>query len=195
MSVLDMSANGQWRRLPPRAGHWLGRVKAAVVSEWRLRRQVAFLLEQNDRHAARPRALPERCGARRSPRAPRLSGRDCQGGGCWLSLAPCQLRPLSHSRRAVVALGANLGDRRATLDQAVTLMAAELGEVVARSAWLATPAMIHPDDPAKSYPEFLNGAVLLRTACPRRRSWPGCIASRPSSGGTGARRPRAGGRG
>ena len=27
----------------------------------------------------------------------------------------------------------------------------------------ATPAMIHPDDPAQSYPEFLNGAVLVRT--------------------------------
>ena len=45
-------------------------------------------------------------------------------------------------------------------------MAAELGEVVARSAWLQTPALIHPDDPAKSYPEFLNGAVLLRTTLP-----------------------------
>jgi 2-amino-4-hydroxy-6-hydroxymethyldihydropteridine diphosphokinase len=65
--------------------------------------------------------------------------------------------------RAVVALGANLGDRRATLDRAVELMAAELGAVVARSAWLHTPALIHPDDPAQSYPEFLNGAVLLGT--------------------------------
>jgi 2-amino-4-hydroxy-6-hydroxymethyldihydropteridine diphosphokinase len=73
---------------------------------------------------------------------------------------------LPHPRRAVVALGANLGDRRATLEQAVRLMAAELGEVEARSAWLATPALIHPDDPAKSYPEFLNGAVLLRTVLP-----------------------------
>jgi 2-amino-4-hydroxy-6-hydroxymethyldihydropteridine diphosphokinase len=74
--------------------------------------------------------------------------------------------PASGPRRAVVALGANLGDRAATLDRAVTLMAAELGEVVARSAWLRTPALIHPDDPAKSYPEFLNGAVLLRTTLP-----------------------------
>ena len=48
----------------------------------------------------------------------------------------------------------------------MTLMAAELGEIVARSAWLQTPALIHPDDPAKSYPEFLNGAVLLRTTLP-----------------------------
>ena len=66
--------------------------------------------------------------------------------------------------RAVVALGANLGDRRATLERAVELIAAEIGPVVARSAWLATPALIHPDDPAQSYPEFLNGAVLVRTA-------------------------------
>ncbi|MGE3743387.1 MAG: 2-amino-4-hydroxy-6-hydroxymethyldihydropteridine diphosphokinase, partial [Geminicoccaceae bacterium] len=64
--------------------------------------------------------------------------------------------PTSHNaQRAVVALGANLGDRRATLERAVTLMAG-LGEVAARSGWLETPALIHPDDPAKSYPEFLN---------------------------------------
>ena len=67
-------------------------------------------------------------------------------------------------RRAVVALGANLGDRQATLDRAVALMGAELGTVAAQSSWLHTPALIHPDDPAQSYPEFLNGAVLLRTA-------------------------------
>lgn len=70
-----------------------------------------------------------------------------------------------NAQRAVVALGANLGDRRATLERAVTLMA-ELGEVEARSSWLETPALIHPDDPAKSYPEFLNGAVLLRSELP-----------------------------
>ena len=63
-----------------------------------------------------------------------------------------------------MALGANLGDRRATLEQAVALIDAEIGPVVERSAWLETPAMIHPDDPAQSYPEFLNGAVLVRTA-------------------------------
>jgi len=65
--------------------------------------------------------------------------------------------------RAVVALGANLGDRRATLEQAVALMKAEIGVVAARSAWHGTPALIHPDDPAQSYPEFLNGAVLICT--------------------------------
>ena len=83
-----------------------------------------------------------------------------------MSKQPEASSPDRRQVRAVVALGANLGDRRATLDQAVTLMAAELGEVVARSAWLETAAMIHPDDPAKSYPEFLNGSVLLRTVLP-----------------------------
>src|SRR5262245_23215676 len=73
--------------------------------------------------------------------------------------------PSMPQQRAVVALGANLGERRATLERAVTLMV-ELGEVAARSAWLETPALIHPDDPAESYPEFLNGVVLLRTHLP-----------------------------
>ncbi|MEK0083183.1 2-amino-4-hydroxy-6-hydroxymethyldihydropteridine diphosphokinase [Benzoatithermus flavus] len=67
------------------------------------------------------------------------------------------------TRHAVVALGANLGDRQATLERAVALIAAEIGTVVARSRWLETPALIHPDDPARSYPDFLNGAVLVRT--------------------------------
>ena len=74
--------------------------------------------------------------------------------------------PVPVLRRAVVALGANLGDRQATLDQAVALMGAELGTVAAQSSWLHTPALIHPDDPAQSYPEFLNGAVLLETELP-----------------------------
>ena len=67
-------------------------------------------------------------------------------------------------RRAVVALGANLGDRRATLERAVELIAAEVGSVVARSGWIETPALIHPDDPATDYPAFLNGVVLASTA-------------------------------
>src|SRR5215208_4054772 len=72
---------------------------------------------------------------------------------------PCAMPalPALQPRRAVVALGANLGDRQVTLDRAVALLAAEVGEVAAQSAWLRTPALIHPDDPAQSYPEFLNG--------------------------------------
>ena len=69
-----------------------------------------------------------------------------------------------NARRAVVALGANLGDRQATLDRAAGLIAAEVGPLAARSRWHDTPAVIHPDDPAESYPAFLNGAVLVRTS-------------------------------
>jgi 2-amino-4-hydroxy-6-hydroxymethyldihydropteridine diphosphokinase len=67
-------------------------------------------------------------------------------------------------RRAVVALGANLGDREATLARAVELIGGEIGPVEARSAWLATEALIHPDDPATAYPPYLNGVLLARTA-------------------------------
>ena len=67
-------------------------------------------------------------------------------------------------RRAVVALGANLGDREATLARAVELVGDEIGPVEARSAWLATEALIHPDDPATAYPPYLNGVLLARTA-------------------------------
>ena len=48
MSVLGMAAKGQWRSLAPGSGLWLGRIVAAIASEWHLRRQVAILLEQND---------------------------------------------------------------------------------------------------------------------------------------------------
>lgn len=66
-------------------------------------------------------------------------------------------------RRAVVALGANLGDRLATLERAVELVAAGIGPLAGRSRWLETPALIHPDDPAESYPAFLNGVLVART--------------------------------
>lgn len=74
----------------------------------------------------------------------------------------------SAGRRAVVALGANLGDRLGTLEQAMALIAAEIGPIEARSRWLETPALIHPDDPAKSYPAFLNGVAVVRTSLAER---------------------------
>lgn len=67
------------------------------------------------------------------------------------------------SRRAIVALGANLGDPAATFAQALRLMAEEIGPVVARSAWRSTPALVHPDDPVREQPSYLNGVVLLDT--------------------------------
>lgn len=69
----------------------------------------------------------------------------------------------SPERRAVVALGANLGDRLATLERAARLIGEEVGALAGRSGWLETPALIHPDDPAQSYPAYLNGVVVARS--------------------------------
>lgn len=66
-------------------------------------------------------------------------------------------------RRAAIALGANLGDRHTTLERATSLIAAGIGPVTGRSAWIETAALIHPDDPAASYPPFLNGVVVAGT--------------------------------
>lgn len=71
---------------------------------------------------------------------------------------------MTPQQRAIIALGANLGDRQATLERAVEAIAREIGQVVARSRWLETPALIHPDDPAGSYPPFLNGVLVAETA-------------------------------
>ena len=66
-------------------------------------------------------------------------------------------------QHAVVALGANLGDRHATLEDAVRLIGLEVGPIRARSRWLETEALVHPDDPAPAHPPFLNGVVRVET--------------------------------
>lgn len=67
------------------------------------------------------------------------------------------------SRRAVVALGANLGEPRRTFETALGLLAEEAGPVIARSRWIATPALVHPEDPVREHPPYLNGVVILAT--------------------------------
>ena len=101
-----------------------------------------------------------------------------------MSTQPATMPANSNPRRAVVALGANLGDRRATLEQAVALIEAEIGPVAARSAWLETPAMIHPDDPG---PVLSRVPQRCRTGAdgPGRRRDPGGAAP-----DRGAARPR-----
>ena len=66
--------------------------------------------------------------------------------------------------RAAIALGANLGDRRTTLEHAVRLIGQKIGEILARSTWHETEALVHPSDPSGWHPPFLNGVVLVRTA-------------------------------
>lgn len=61
---------------------------------------------------------------------------------------------------ALVALGANLGDRAATLEAAVSELAREVGPILARSPWIETEAVRLPDDPLPQ-PPYLNGVVLV----------------------------------
>jgi 2-amino-4-hydroxy-6-hydroxymethyldihydropteridine diphosphokinase len=61
----------------------------------------------------------------------------------------------------LIALGSNLGDRAATLDAAIAVLAAAPGvQLVSRSSWQLTIA-VGGDG---SQPEFLNGAALLKTS-------------------------------
>jgi 2-amino-4-hydroxy-6-hydroxymethyldihydropteridine diphosphokinase len=64
----------------------------------------------------------------------------------------------------VVALGSNLGDRRATIDAAIAAIAADLDHhLVARSPLYESPPA---GGPAQG--DYLNGAVLFVTALPAR---------------------------
>lgn len=67
------------------------------------------------------------------------------------------------SRRAIVALGANLGEPRRTFETALALLAEEAGPILARSRWITTPALVHPDDPVREHPPYLNGIAILVT--------------------------------
>lgn len=66
---------------------------------------------------------------------------------------------MSRVRRAVVGLGANLGDRRATLDAATRKLAALEGTT------LVTRSPLYETDPVGGPPQdaYLNAAALLRT--------------------------------
>ena len=67
---------------------------------------------------------------------------------------------------AYIALGANLGDRRANMERAVDLLRATPGVAVTRvSSFLETPAVGGPPDS----PPFLNAAAELKTTLSPRR--------------------------
>jgi 2-amino-4-hydroxy-6-hydroxymethyldihydropteridine diphosphokinase len=68
------------------------------------------------------------------------------------------------SAATIVALGSNLGDRRATIHRAIGMMEVALGPCLARSRLIETEAWIHPDDDADWHPPFLNGVALFETA-------------------------------
>jgi 2-amino-4-hydroxy-6-hydroxymethyldihydropteridine diphosphokinase len=67
---------------------------------------------------------------------------------------------------AAIALGGNLGDSRRVLDQALDRIGARIGPVLAASGWIETPALVHPDDPVREHPPYLNGVVVAATELP-----------------------------
>ncbi|WP_027132614.1 2-amino-4-hydroxy-6-hydroxymethyldihydropteridine diphosphokinase [Geminicoccus roseus] len=67
---------------------------------------------------------------------------------------------------AAIALGSNLGDSRSILDRAVALIGQRIGPVTARSPWIETAALVHPDDPVREHPAYLNGALVAETELP-----------------------------
>jgi len=65
------------------------------------------------------------------------------------------------SERAFLALGSNLGDKQAQLDEAVRRLRAVV-EVVRVSRAIATPALLPPGDP-RPQPDYLNAVVEVST--------------------------------
>ncbi|WP_082763492.1 2-amino-4-hydroxy-6-hydroxymethyldihydropteridine diphosphokinase [Frondihabitans sp. PAMC 28766] len=65
--------------------------------------------------------------------------------------------------RAVVALGANLGDRDATLRAAVAALAATPGVTVLDASVPIESVALTPDGLDESKPAYLNGAALVET--------------------------------
>jgi 2-amino-4-hydroxy-6-hydroxymethyldihydropteridine diphosphokinase len=65
--------------------------------------------------------------------------------------------------RAVIAMGANLGDRAETIADAIERLKATDGvDVVAVSELVETVA-IRPDGPDDSHPNYLNGVAIVNT--------------------------------
>ena len=61
----------------------------------------------------------------------------------------------------VIALGANLGNPAETFEQAIERIEADVGEVIARSSFHQTKALIHPDSDEQSQPDYLNAVIVV----------------------------------
>jgi 2-amino-4-hydroxy-6-hydroxymethyldihydropteridine diphosphokinase len=74
--------------------------------------------------------------------------------------------------RAVVAMGANLGDRAATIAAAMERLGKTDGVAVVAVSTLVETVAIRPDGPDDSHPNYLNGVALVDTTL----SAPGLLA-------------------
>lgn len=65
--------------------------------------------------------------------------------------------------RAVVAMGANLGDRAATIGAALDRLASVDGVAVIAVSSLVETVAIRPDGPDDTHPNYLNGVAIVDT--------------------------------
>ena len=65
--------------------------------------------------------------------------------------------------RAVIATGANLGDRAGTIEAAIERLRATNGVAVLAVSELVETIAIRPDGPDDSHPSYLNGVAILDT--------------------------------
>ena len=65
--------------------------------------------------------------------------------------------------RAVVAIGANLGDRAATIADAIERLGTTEGVTVIAVSDLVENIAIRPDGPDHTHPNYLNGVAIVET--------------------------------
>jgi len=65
--------------------------------------------------------------------------------------------------RAVIAMGANLGDRAETIVAAIECLKATDGVEVAAVSGLVETVAIRPDGPDDTHPDYLNGVAIVDT--------------------------------
>jgi len=63
----------------------------------------------------------------------------------------------------VIALGANLGDKRQTFGNAISAIGDEIGAVVRRSKWIDTEPLLAEENPIPDQPRYLNAVIAVHT--------------------------------
>jgi 2-amino-4-hydroxy-6-hydroxymethyldihydropteridine diphosphokinase len=65
-----------------------------------------------------------------------------------------------------IALGANLGDRIATLRKAAKLIEEGIGRIISQSRLFQTRAMVPPERPDEVQPDYINAVLLVESELP-----------------------------
>ena len=63
----------------------------------------------------------------------------------------------------VIALGANLGDRKQTFAKAIAAIGEQIGAVIARSKWIETEPLLAEENPIPDQPPYLNAVIAVHS--------------------------------